>query len=216
MGGGPRQAADGAGIHWHADAANEIEYIATDEKHQEIPYVRVKDRTGAVREYVVDGVTPAALVKGERRRMDCLDCHNRPSHQMAPTAERAVNGAMARGEIPSSLPFAHREAVKVLKASYRTEQMAVDAIATALRDFYRGSYQQIYEDRREEVEKAVAGTQQLFRRHLFPEMNVQFGTYPVNLGHVDFPGCFRCHDDNHKSKDGKAISQDCETCHTIE
>jgi NapC/NirT cytochrome c family, N-terminal region len=216
VGGGPREAGDGAQIHWHADAANEIEYIATDEKRQEIPYVRVRDRSGTVREFVVDGTTPEALSKGERRRMDCLDCHNRPSHQMATTAEGAVNGAMSRGEIPPSLPYAHRETVKVLKASYQTEQMAVDAIASALREFYRGSNQAIYETRREEVEKAVSGTQQLYRRHVFPEMNVQFGTYPLNIGHVDSPGCFRCHDDNHKAKDGKTISQDCETCHKIE
>jgi len=148
--------------------------------------------------------------------MDCMDCHNRPSHQMAATAERAVNAAIARADIPSTLPFARREAVKVLKGSYPTEDAATEAIAKGLRDFYRGSYQALYMSRRQDVEKAVTGTQQVYRRNVFPEMNVQFGTYPNNVGHMDFPGCFRCHDDNHKSKEGKAISQDCDTCHKIE
>ena len=112
VGGGTERAGAASGIHWHADVANEIDYISTDDKRQVIPYVRVKDRTGAVREYVAEGVTPDQLAKGERRRMDCMDCHNRPSHQMAATAERAVNAAMARADIPSSLPFVRREAVK--------------------------------------------------------------------------------------------------------
>jgi hypothetical protein len=47
-------------------------------------------------------------------------------------------------------------------------------------------------------------------------MNVQFGTYPNHAGHIDFPGCFRCHDDSHKTKEGKTISQYCEACHKIE
>ena len=92
----------------------------------------------------------------------------------------------------------------------------LEAIARGLRDFYRGAYQDVYMSRRQDVEKAVAGTQQIYRRNVFPEMNVQFGTYPNNVGHMDFPGCFRCHDDNHKAKDGRKISQDCDTCHKIE
>jgi len=96
VGGGVERGSAAQGIHWHADVANEIDYISTDDKRQVIPFVRVKDRTGAVREYTALGVTPDQLAKGERRRMDCMDCHNRPSHQMAATPERAVNGAMAR------------------------------------------------------------------------------------------------------------------------
>jgi hypothetical protein len=145
-----------------------------------------------------------------------MDCHNRPSHQMSPTAERAVNVAMTNADIPSSLPFARRETVKFLKAGYATEGAAMEAIAKGLRDFYRDSYQSIYMTRRQDVEKAVMGAQQVYRRNVFPEMNVQFGTYPNNVGHVDFPGCFRCHDDNHAATDGRKISQDCDTCHKIE
>jgi NapC/NirT cytochrome c family, N-terminal region len=216
VGGGIDPSGAATGIHWHADTANEIDYIATDDQRQVIPWVRVKDRTGAVREYVAEGVTPDQLANRELRRMDCMDCHNRPSHQLASTAEGAVNVAMARAEIPASLPFARREAVKVLKSSYPTEDAATEAIAKALRDFYRGSYESIYMTRRQDVEKAVTGTQAVYRRNVFPEMNVQFGTYPDNAGHMDSPGCFRCHDDNHTAKDGKKIGQECSTCHEVE
>jgi len=216
IGGGTERGGVVAGIHWHADEANEVEYIATDDKRQVIPWVRVKDRSGIVREYLADGVTPEQLAAGERRRMDCMDCHNRPSHQMAASAERAIDGALARAEIPTNLPFVRREAVKLVKAGYDTENTALEAIAKGLRDFYRTSYEPVYMSRRQDVERAIAGAQQVYRRNVFPEMNVHFGTYPNNAGHMDFPGCFRCHDDNHKSKEGKTISQACETCHTIE
>ena len=135
---------------------------------------------------------------------------------MAPTPERAVNEQMASGGIPTTLPFVRREAVKALKASYPTQEAAADGIARTLREFYRSQASGVYMTRRQDVEKAVTATTDIYRRSVFPEMNVQFGTYPNNIGHMDFPGCFRCHDDNHKSKDGRKISQDCDTCHTIQ
>jgi hypothetical protein len=148
--------------------------------------------------------------------MDCMDCHNRPSHPMAASAERAVDAAIAAGEIPKTLPFVRREAVKVAKAGYPSQDAAAEAIARALRDFYRTSYESIYMSKRQDVEKAVAGAEQVYRRNVFPEMHVQFGTYPNNIGHMDFPGCFRCHDDNHRTRDGRKIAQECDTCHDIQ
>lgn len=208
VGGGSESRGVASGIHWHMNLANQIEYIASDAKRQVIPYVRLTDRSGAVREYVADGASPELLAHGERRRMDCVDCHNRPAHTMATTAERAVNEAMARGEFPA-LPFVHREAVKALKTGYATEAAAVDGIGAALRTFYADAPAA-------EARKAVEATTRIYRGNVFPEMRVGFGTYPNNIGHVDSAGCFRCHDDSHKTKAGKAISQDCETCHSIE
>jgi len=216
VGGGSERLGIAQGIHWHMNVANEVEYIATDDKRQVIPWVRVKDRFGNVREFSAEGVTPEQLAKGERRRMDCMDCHNRPSHPMAATPERAVDELIARGVIPRTLPFVRREAVKALKVTYPTQEAAGEGISRTLRDFYRSQYPQAYMSQRPDVEKAVQATETVYRRNVFPEMNVQFGTYPNNIGHMDFPGCFRCHDDNHKSKDGKAIGQDCESCHKIE
>ncbi|MGE3512389.1 MAG: NapC/NirT family cytochrome c [Vicinamibacterales bacterium] len=204
-----------SGIHWHVNPRNVIEYIATDDKRQVIPYVRFTDRTGAVREYRAEGVTDEQLEQGERRLMDCIDCHNRPSHTMAPSAERSVNETLASGEMPVTLPFIRREAARALKTAYPSQEAAVEGIARVLRDFYRTNHEPVYMSRRQDVEKAVLATQNLYRRNVFPEMNVQFGTYPNNIGHMDAPGCFRCHDDGHKASDGKTISQDCESCHTM-
>ena len=216
VGGGSERLGIAQGIHWHMNVANEVEYISTDDKRQVIPWVRVKDRNGNVREYTAADVTPEQLAKGERRRMDCMDCHNRPSHPMAATPERAVNERMASGEIPTTLPFVRREAVKALKTTYPSQEAADEGIARALRDFYRTQQNAVYMSRRQDVERAVQTAVNIYRRNVFPEMNVQFGTYPNNIGHMDFPGCFRCHDDNHATKDGKAIGQECDTCHNIE
>jgi len=213
VGGGSDRLSIATGIHWHMNVANEIDYIATDDKRQVIPWVRIKDRDGNVREYAVDGVTPEELARGEVRRMDCVDCHNRPSHPFDPSADKAVNRALAMGEIPNTLPFVKREATAALKETYPSKAAAADAIATRLREFYRTNHNSVYMGRRQDVERAVAGTQQLYRRNVFPSMNVTFGTYPNNIGHMDFPGCFRCHDDSHKTKDGKTIGQDCALCH---
>lgn len=204
-----------SGIHWHVNPKHVVEYIATDAKRQVIPYVAFTDPTGATREYRADGVTQEQLDRGERRRMDCLDCHNRPSHAMASSAERAVNESMASGQIPISLPFVRREAAKALRAPYPSQEAAAEGIARALRDYYQTNHAPIYAARREDVEKTVAATQRIYRHNVFPAMNVQFGTYPSNIGHVDSPGCFRCHDDSHKTADGRTIKQECDSCHTL-
>jgi Cytochrome c7 and related cytochrome c len=206
VGGGDGRRGTATGIHWHMNVANEIEYVATDRERQTIPWVRMKGRDGTVREYVVAGTTPEHLARGVRRRMDCMDCHNRPSHAIEATPERAVNTSMARGAIPIDLPFVHREAVKALKAGN----------PSLLRDFYRSQLPQVLAAKSQEVERAAAGVADLHRRNVFPAMNVTFGSYPNNIGHIDSPGCFRCHDDEHKSQDGMKIGQDCETCHAIE
>jgi nitrate/TMAO reductase-like tetraheme cytochrome c subunit len=206
------------GIHWHVSQNNRIEYIALDEKRQNIPWVRLTDAKGNETVFVAEGVTQAQLDKGERRTLDCIDCHNRPSHTFAYSAERAVDDAISAGGFDSKLPFIRREAVKVLKASYGTKEAAMAGIRDGLSRFYRDSYPQA---QAEAVTRAVSTAQRLYERNVFPTMKVSWGSYANNVGHSDpgpspFPGCYRCHDENHKAKDGRAISQDCSQCHTIE
>jgi hypothetical protein len=148
--------------------------------------------------------------------MDCVDCHNRPSHRFAATADRAVNEAMGAGAIAASLPFIKREALALLTATYPSREHAATAIEQRLTTFYRDEYPAVWNTRREEVLRAVRSLQAVHGRNVFPAMNVTFGSYPNNIGHIDSPGCFRCHDDSHKTKAGTVISQDCETCHVMQ
>jgi hypothetical protein len=215
VGGGSEKTGTATGIHWHMNIANEIDYIATDDKRQEIGYVRLRDRYGNVREYFADGVTEEQLARGERRRMDCMDCHNRPSHPFAPTPERAVDDAIGAGEIPRSLPFIRREAVAAVKITTTDKAAALQEIADRLTSFYQ-STDNGEPINRADIDRAVQVTQRLYARNVFPEMKVQWGSYPNNIEHNNTPGCFRCHTDTHKTKAGRTISQDCELCHTIE
>jgi nitrate/TMAO reductase-like tetraheme cytochrome c subunit len=209
VGGGSAKLGVGTGIHWHMNLDNQIDYVTLDAKRETIPYVSLRDRNGTTREYVVDGMTPEQLAKGERRRMDCMDCHNRPAHTFEFTPERAVNNAMAERRIPPELPFVRREALAAVTAEYPDRAAALEAIATRLRTHYgsgSGGDPKL-------VERAILGVQDVWARNVFPSMNVKWGTYPNHIGHLDTPGCFRCHDDEHKSKDGRVIRQDCTLCH---
>jgi hypothetical protein len=216
VGGGSERLGIATGIHWHMSGANEIEYVTTDLQRQTIPYVRLKDRQGNVREYRTAGVTDEQLAKGERRTMDCMDCHNRPSHPFSPSPERAVDGAIARGEIPRSLPFARREAVATLKADYPDRATADQQIGQRLRSFYGQNYASLVPAHGAEIDQLVGSAQRLYARNVFPAMKVTWGTHINNLGHTDFPGCFRCHDDQHKTPEGRVIRQDCDLCHDIQ
>lgn len=216
VGSGGERSGVATGIHWHVSTTNQIEYIATDEKRQVIPYVKLTDASGNVREYIVEGVPQDELARGERRPMDCIDCHNRPTHPFSASAEKAVDAAMAYGAISPKLPWVKREAVAALKESYPSREAAFETMAKRLGEFYRTQHPAVYVGERDAVDRAVRTTQALYGRNVFPAMNVTWGTHPNNIGHNDSPGCFRCHDDNHKTKDGQVIRQDCDLCHTLE
>jgi hypothetical protein len=211
IGGGSPGAGVGTGIHWHMNLDNQIDFIASDDRQQTIPYVRLTDRQGNVREYLAEGVTREQIGDRPARRMDCMDCHNRPAHTFFYTPERAVDTAIAQGRIPRELPFVRREAVAAVRGAYADRNAALDAIAQRLTGFFtsRGGVDAAL------VTRAVSATQDVWSRNVFPAMNVTWGTYPSHIGHVDTPGCFRCHDDTHKSSAGTVISQDCELCHTL-
>jgi hypothetical protein len=215
VGGGSATLGIASGIHWHMNVANVIDYITTDPTRQTIPYVRMQDPQGNVREYRAAGVTDDQLAKGERRRMDCMDCHNRPSHPFSASPERAVDAAMAIGEIPRSLAFARREAVEALRVDYKDRATADEQIAQRLRNFYAQRDAGVAKGHGSEIDQLVRGTRNVYSRNVFPAMRVTWGTYPNHLGHTDAPGCFRCHDDQHKASDGRVIRQDCDLCHDM-
>ena len=204
----------GTGIHWHMNRANQVEYVALDDQREQIPYVRVTSADGGVREYFADGTSRADLERQPRRRMDCLDCHNRPAHRFAASPEREVDAAIGAGQISPKIPFIRREAVRALRADYASRETALRDIDRSIRTAIKAGPADSFEEA--EVQRAVGVTQAIYRRSVFPSMKVGWGTYPNQIGHTISTGCFRCHDDGHKTQDGMAISQDCELCHTIE
>ena len=208
VGGPDRKTSSGRSIHWHANPDVRIEFVSTDVERQTIPYVKVTGQDGTVTEYKAEGATDAQVAGGQRRVMDCIDCHNVAAHRIAATPELAVDEAMAAGTISRSLPFIRREAVKLVKASHNTQDEGAAAIDKELRSFYTG---QTVDP--EQLARAIRNVQTVYRRNVFPPMKVTFGVYPDNIGHINSSGCFRCHDGGHTAPDGKVIGADCEYCH---
>jgi hypothetical protein len=205
------------GIHGrHLDVNPRISYISTDARRQVIPKVIYRDDDGKTIEFESGDVQPKPeeLAKGEHRVMDCVDCHNRPTHAFD-LPERAVDKAMSTGLISTDLPFMKKKAVEVLRTEYPDRETGRQRIAASLTEFYKTSYPQVYQQHRAVVERSVENVQKIYMRNVFPNMKITWGTHPNNIGHEDFLGCFRCHDGSHTSKDGRVIKNDCDTCHTI-
>lgn len=205
------------GIHGaHLAENTTIEYIATDRERQTIPRVIYTAADGKQTIFDASGaeVTPEQLAAGERRTMDCIDCHNRPTH-IFQLPGRAVDEAMASGHISTALPYVKKEALAALQQEYPDRETARLQIAMTLDGYYRQNYPQVYQQQQTRVQEAVTAVQEIYARNIFPEMKITWGSYVNNLGHMDSPGCFRCHDGGHFSADGRMIPVDCDTCHEL-
>jgi len=216
VGGGDKNTGPVAGIHWHMNIANEITYIPSDDRRQVISWIRVKDRQGNVTDYYdrTRPLTPAQIESGEKRRMDCIDCHNRPAHRYLPP-DLAVDQSLAAGTLDPGLPYLKRETIASLSQAYSTENEAVQQIASRLDNFYRTSYSSVYSEKADAIKNAIAETQRIYRTYFFPEMKTSWETHPNNIGHLYSSGCFRCHDGDHVSDSGKVITNNCNVCHTM-
>ncbi len=215
-GGGDPATGAPEGIHWHMNIGNKIDYVAADEKRQVIPYIHVEDQQGRVTEYYAKDstLTKDQIAKTPRHHMDCVDCHNRPTHVYV-SPDQSVDQAILARHMDTSLPFIKQEAVAVLTATYPTTDAAMQGIAKGMEDYYESKYPDVAKTKQLEIRNAVTETQAIFKRTTFPEMKLNWQTHPNNLGHFYFSGCFRCHDGQHVSSDGRVISRDCNQCHTM-
>jgi len=211
VGGGSPASGTHQGIHWHVSSAV---YYRSDAKREVIPWVRVERGDGSITEFTAAGGVPDSIAARPERRMDCIDCHNRPTHIYRLPA-RALDEALADGYVPRDLPFIKREALSALTADYAGEAAARAGIAARLTGFYRETYPDVAAQRAAAVAQAIEAVQRIWARNVFPEMKVGWGTYPDHIGHGDYTGCFRCHDEQHATPGGATIAQDCSTCHSL-
>jgi hypothetical protein len=203
-----------SGIHGaHLGPGVHIRYAAADPERQTIPWVEYRNtKTGDSRTFVSSDPSHDSAKELPKFDMQCVDCHNRPTHTFD-LPERAMDKALAFGEIPVTLPFIKKQGVELLKASYATRAEAAEKLPTSLVGFYQNNYPDLAVKRQRDILLAGHAVLAIYQRNVFPELKVGWGTYPNNLGHTDFPGCFRCHDGSHVAGDGNAISQDCNSCH---
>ncbi len=216
IGGGNIEAGPTSGIHWHMNISHEVTYIPADSQRQVIPWIRVRDADGKERVYRNSeaGMSDEQLAQFKQRRMDCIDCHNRPSHIYRPAA-RSVNHVMALGWVDPELPFIKSKTVEALEFPYSSKTVALDSIKRLIEEYYLTNHPAIAERKKNEIKRAVEETQKIYTRNYFPSMKVSWKNFPDNIGHLYSQGCFRCHDGKHVSDDGKVLSRDCNACHTV-
>jgi nitrate/TMAO reductase-like tetraheme cytochrome c subunit len=206
VGGGDPSNGPVGGIHWHMNIANKIEYIATDDQLLSIPWVRMTNPQGVITEYR-DPEFKEDPTKYQIRRMDCMDCHSRPAHKLH-TPNEAVDLALLTGRLDPKAPWVKSKVVAALVQPYSTRVEAEQGIANDLRDAYPDPAQ---------AAQIIKEAQTIYRENFFPEMKVDWRTYPDFVGHKNWNGCFRCHDGKHVSADGKMSikASDCKSCHLI-
>jgi len=205
------------GIHWHINPNVRIEYKSSDKKREKIPWVRYTNlKTGEVQVYQDRnaGTDVKMLDSMETRTMDCMDCHNRPSHSYQPPTF-FINNALTAGSIPKELPWIKSKALEILGKEYSTTDTAMIVIRDEINKYYQQKYPDIYSNKKYLVDNAVKGIQDAYKKNIFPEMKVRWNVYPNNIGHIEFMGCFRCHNDSHSTPQGRLIKKDCNTCHYI-
>ena len=210
-GGGAKREGLGLGIHWHI--VNKVEYYATDELSQNIPYVRVYNDDGTTTEYVdlQSGFDPKTMDQSKLKTMDCITCHNRVTHNFMQPSD-SVDQAMARGQISTNIPDIHLKAVQVLSDHYATPADAAQAISGLDRYYQNSTY---YKGHEQEIGSAIQAIQAIYNQTVFVDQKVDWTTYPNNLGHINSPGCFRCHDGKHLNSNQQAIRLECNLCHSI-
>ena len=210
-GGGTKREGLGFGIHWHIE--NPVYYYATDELSQNIPYVKVENGDGTFTEYVdvESGFDAASLDQSQLQQMDCITCHNRVTHDFQQPSV-SVDESMSRGLISASIPNIRNRAVVALSATYTNRDeafKAMDAVAEA----YKGT--DYYTGHEAEIQAAINEMKAIYDRTVFTEQKVDWTTHPNNLGHINSPGCFRCHDGKHLNENDQAVRLECNLCHSI-
>jgi nitrate/TMAO reductase-like tetraheme cytochrome c subunit len=197
----------------HGTHLGHIEYVATDASRTTIPWVQKRNADGSETVFATADAA-GGPPKGERRVMDCIDCHNRAAHTFV-TAEDALNRAMSEGAVSPDLPWVHKEGLALLNGNYASEEDASQKIPAQLKAFYAAQHAEILTTKAAQLKSAGDELVTLYSQNVFPYMKVTWGTHPNNIGHMNYPGCFRCHDGSHAAKNGASITQDCAACHNL-
>ncbi len=210
-GGGAKREGLGKGIHWHI--VNKVEYYPLDELEQDIPYIRVYNDDGTTNEYVdvESGFDKSTIDESKMKTMDCVTCHNRVTHEFT-FPEESINTAMARGQIDPGIPLIHKKAMEVMTVQYEDQAQAYEAI-DRLEKYYKQT--EYYAGNEDKISAAIQTLKDIYDRTVFHDQQVDWTTHPNNVGHINSPGCFRCHDGKHLDAQKQAIRLECNLCHSV-
>jgi len=205
------------GIHWHINPDVNIEYISENDKRELITYVKYTNKaTGEVTVYrnPETEISDSLISASTARIMDCIDCHNRPSHKYS-SPPSYFDKAMLTNEVSRDIPYIKRTAMEILRNSFSDRDTAMMQIKEGISNYYKTDFSDFYENNQPKIDQSIASLQNAFSRNTFPGMKVTYDVYPDHIGHLEVEGCFRCHNDNFTSENGRKITRDCNLCHTI-
>jgi len=206
------------GIHQHISPDVVIEYKTTSDNRQIIPWVKYTNKKTGESEIFTDSdnlLSQEKLDSLETRVMDCLDCHNRPSHNYN-VPQNFIDKSIAAGKISKTLPGIKQISMTALYKTYSTKDSAFLAIKDQVYEFYKSGYPELMTSRKSDIDNSIAEIQNGYANNIFPFMKADWTKYPNNIGHMEYDGCFRCHNDRHANEKGKLISKDCNLCHVIQ
>ena len=205
------------GIHWHINPDVNIEYISENDKRENITFVKYTNKsTGEVIIYRNDSnpISDSLISVSSPSTMDCIDCHNRPSHNYdSPTVY--FDKTMLTGAVSKNIPFFKKVTMGILKEAFRDKDTALINIEDSLKNYYQSDYKDFYATNTDLINNSIASVKKSFSQNTFPKMKVTYDLYPEHIGHLEYDGCFRCHNDAFKAENGRTISKDCNLCHTI-
>jgi len=210
-GGGAKREGLGKGIHWHI--VNKVQYYPLDELEQEIPFIRVYNDDGTTTEYVdvESGFDKSKIDESKLKTMDCVTCHNRVTHDFS-FPEESINTAMARGQINPNIPLIHKKSVEAMSTKYASREEAFAAFDN-LEKFYKQT--EYYAGHEDQIKAAIQALKDIYDQTVFHDQQIDWTTHPSNVGHINSPGCFRCHDGKHLDDKKQAIRLECNLCHSV-
>jgi hypothetical protein len=205
------------GIHWHINPSVKIEYVSENDKREVISWVKyTNSTTGEVIVYRNGESEPSdSLLKATLpRSMDCIDCHNRPSHNYN-SPNVYFDKAMLTGSVSKLIPFIKKVSMGILYHQYTNRDTALLTIRDSITSYYKSNYSSFFEKNTDIISSSIESIQKGFSQNTFPSMKVTYAAYPEHIGHMETNGCFRCHNDSFRSENGRVISKDCNLCHSI-
>lgn len=214
------------GIHWHVSRDHVVRYYASDAGREKIDRVELTTSDGKKRVWTrpTDESTPDYFEPepeadhdshGEFRTMDCIDCHNRPTHIYLDSGV-ALDRAMTHGDIDPAIPWIRKFGQQVITQEYETKEEAFVGIA-AITKLYEEREPEVWRAYHPEIEEAVVTLKEIYDLYVYPHMKIRWNTYPSLIGHPtpSTGACFRCHDGILRDEEGETIRTGCETCHFV-
>ncbi len=205
------------GIHWHINPDISIEYISENDKREVITYVKYTNKlTGAVEIFrnPDNEISDSTITAASTRTMDCIDCHNRPSHYYN-SPPVYFDKAMLTDEVSKDIPYIKRTAMGILRNTFTDKDTALMQIRDGIINYYKSDFGDYFEKNEARIDQSVTALQKAYSQNTFAAMKVSYDVYPNHIGHLEVEGCFRCHNDAFTSEKGKKITKDCNLCHTI-